>query len=526
MDNELKGTKLGESKSAELYPGDNKKSYSSNDNPINMSLRGTLMGEESDFEKKLKASVEEATPKIEEKKVITQQIEVKKPAEADETESVPKLEAQFAVKQEEMVEPKPKKIEIKATNEEKSENDKNGKPADLYGMALKNYAVGDIIKGIILSIEKAGLFVDINYKCEGFVANEELSSEIPKSALKVGDTIYLSILQLETKEGYTLLSVKRAEWELSWKEAYQSYKLKETVEVTVVNAVKGGLVVNYKGLKGFIPSSLVNRDKNDSLNTLINKKMDACFVEVDKKRKKIIFSNKLSDKKDSRPANDPFETLEVGQVVKGKVTSIKDFGAFVNINGIEGLIHISELSWDRIDKVEDVLKVGDIIDVFVLGVDKENKKVSLGIKQLTPDPWEKVEEIYPIGSTVNGTISRITSFGAFVKLEHGLEGLIHISELSHKHVKNVEDVVQINQKIQVKVIRIIPEEQKIGLSLKQMLEEDEEEYYENAEVEAADEAEEIEEPAEDLEILDNVSEDKNEENLEEDSQENSTEDEK
>jgi len=154
-------------------------------------------------------------------------------------------------------------------------------------------------------------------------------------------------------------------------------------------------------------------------------------------------------------------------VVKGRITSIKDFGAFVNINGIEGLIHISEISWDRIDKVEDILKVGDTLDVFILGIDKDSKKISLGLKQLTPDPWAKVDEMYPIDSIVKGKVSRITAFGAFIKLEKGLEGLVHISELSYEHVKKVEDVVNIGDELEIKVLRIIPEEQKIGLSLKQ-----------------------------------------------------------
>ncbi|MEK6557326.1 MAG: S1 RNA-binding domain-containing protein, partial [Candidatus Margulisiibacteriota bacterium] len=339
---------------------------------------------------------------------------------------------------------------------------------DEYSFSLKNYNEGDIIPGILLGIEKAGVFVDIGYKCEGFVSNEELG-ETNKSSLKVGDQVMLFILQLETREGYTLLSKRLADWELAWKEAYQLYKMKEVVEVIVENMVKGGLVVRYQGLRGFIPSSLVSRSHSDQLSDLVGQKIPACFVEVDKKRKKIIFSNKTPDRQnDSISRSSAFDSLEVGQVISGRVTSIKDFGAFVNINGIEGLVHISELSWDRIDRVEDVLKVGDVMDVFILGIDKENRKVSLGLKQLTPDPWEKVEEVYPLNSIANGVVSRITSFGAFVKLEHGLEGLVHISELSHNHIHHVEDIVKIGDHVRVKVLRVIPEEQKIGLSIKQL----------------------------------------------------------
>ncbi len=469
MVNEFEATKLNVINPAEVIPAQDVKVYKSDS--LNLSLKGTTLGEESEFEKSLKGSIPES-----------EEIAISEPLKAVEDKIVnseEKTEVSFTVIEETQVDDTIEQKNIvpdqtteisqaQVKNEQVyKESKKEDVTNDVYGMALKNYNIGDIIKGTVLSIEKAGIFVDIGYKCEGFVANEEVSG---KNLIKIGDIVLLYLMQLETKEGYTLLSKKRADWELTWKEAYQLYKLKEVVEVNVENTVKGGIVVNYKGLKGFIPSSLISRSKSEQLNNLVGTDLPVIFVEVDKKRKKIIFSNKSVDRQEASDAPNPLDSLEVGQVIKGKVTSIKDFGAFVNINGVEGLIHISEISWDRIDKVEDVLKVGDLIDVFILGIDKDSRKVSLGLKQLSPDPWEKVEEIYPIGSTVNGTISRITTFGAFVKLEKGLEGLIHISELSHDHVKKVEDVVHSGQQVEVKVLRIIPEEQKIGLSIKQLLE--------------------------------------------------------
>lgn len=431
MDNELQATRLGESTSSRFL---NQDIVKKNDgDPHNLSLRGTLIGEESDFEKSLRVTTVHS--------VAVETVSVPIPASVPSPAPAEPLKVPSADKQEDR---------------------------DEYAFSLKNYNEGDIIQGVVLAIEKAGIFVDIGYKCEGFVSNEELG-ETNKSSLKAGDQVMLFILQLETREGYTLLSKRLADWELAWKEAYQLYKLKEVVEVIVENMVKGGLVVRYQGLRGFIPSSLVNRAHSDHLSDLVGQKIPACFVEVDKKRKKIIFSNKTPDHpSDILSRSSAFDALEVGQVISGRVTSIKDFGAFVNINGIEGLVHISELSWDRIDRVDDVLKVGDVMDVFILGIDKENRKVSLGLKQLTPDPWEKVEQVYPVGSIANGVVSRITSFGAFVKLEHGLEGLVHISELSHQHIHHVEDVVKIGDTVQVKVLRVIPEEQKIGLSIKQL----------------------------------------------------------
>lgn len=443
MTNEMEATKLGDVK--DLFSDDIKPVMASEG--LNLSLRGTSMGEESEFEKSLKAANPEPSTDIE---------------PTPQTESTP-VAAPVEEPAEVVAEAYPKSPRVLKMEEED----------EVYGMSLKNYTEGDVIKGTVLSIEKAGVFVDIGFKCEGFVANEELG--IPKNEITEGEVITLVILQLETKEGYTLLSKRRADWEGAWKEAYQSYKLKEPVDIKVESSVKGGLVVSFKGLRGFIPSSLVSRNKADDLNALIGETMSANVIEVDKKRKKIIFSTKSHERPADNSKSEALEALEVGQVVNGRVTSTKEFGAFVNINGIEGLIHISEISWDRIEKVEDILHVGDMIDVFILGVDKEAKRVSLGLKQLTPDPWEKVEETYPIGRVITGTISRTTTFGAFVKLTEGLEGLIHISELSHNHVKHVDDVVKVGQEVTVKVLRVIPEEQKIGLSLKaleEVIEED------------------------------------------------------
>lgn len=442
---EFEATKLGEKE--DFFKNDVTKTPNIIEN---FSLKGTIIGSESEFEQSLKETISEKTNP-----------EDKKPASEPDTETQ-------VIKQEPIIntesKPEPKKILKK---EIKTDNQLN----DIYN--LKEYSIGDYIKGTVINIEKSGIFVDLNYKCEGFISNEELTdSEIgeTKKSIKEGDVLNLMILKLETKEGYTLLSKKRADWELSWQEMLQFQKSKEVIDVEVINAVRGGLVVSYKGLHGFMPASLVKKAKDEPLNIFIGKTIKAKIMDIDKKRKKVILSNKLPDQHTEQQNLAIFDELEAGQTVKGKVTSIKDFGAFVNINGAEGLIHISELSWDRINKVEDILKVGDEIDVFILGVDKEEHKISLGLKQLTPDPWDNVYELYPIGTVVKGTISRLASFGAFTKLEKGLEGLIHISEISKEHVKSVEDAVKIGQEVEVKIIRIIPEEQKIGLSIKQALE--------------------------------------------------------
>lgn len=435
MIDNFEATKLGEIEEEKIFQNN---TPIDNNFTTNLSLKGTIIGSETEFEQSLKQSLQEEKPQ--ENEVIT---------------TATTLDKEITTKT----------PEVATTTTEQTEE-------KMYGMSIKDHIQGDIIMATILTIEKAGIFVDIQFKCEGFISNEELNmSPEEKEQLKVGDSIRVMLVQLETKEGYSLLSKKKADWGMAWEDAVEAFSKNEPVYADIVSAVKGGLVANYKGLKGFIPASLVNRTKEEPLKNFVNKKIKAQLIEVDPKRKKIILSNKVaeSNKNESIDAK-LLENLEVGQVLKGKVTSIKNFGAFVNINGLEGLIHISEVSWDRIDKVEDVLKLGDEIEVFILGIDKDEQKISLGLKQLTADPWEAVNETYPIGTIVNGTINRLATYGAFVKLEKGLEGLIHISELSHEHVKNVEDVVVVGQEVTVKVLRVIAEQQKIGLSLKQTTE--------------------------------------------------------
>lgn len=335
---------------------------------------------------------------------------------------------------------------------------------------VMDYQEGDIIKGTVRRIEKGGVLVDINYKSDGYILNSEFSNdpdETPENTLKPGDEVNVFIMNLESKEGYTILSRKRAEYELAWGTIANAAKNRETIEVKVTSKVEGGLVADFKGIKGFIPASQVQRDPSDNLDSLINEKLPVTVLKSDRRRRKVIFSHKMAKAKvHKEDADKLMEDIEVGQVREGRVTSIKDFGVFVDLGGIEGLIHISELSWSRIGHPSEMLHVGDKVKVFVLGVDKESKRISLGMKQLEPDPWVHVIEKYKINDIVHGTISRIAAFGAFIRLSDNLEGLIHISELSYDHVKKVEDVVSVGDEVQARIIKLLPDEQRIGLSLK------------------------------------------------------------
>ena len=284
---------------------------------------------------------------------------------------------------------------------------------------------------------------------------------------EIGDEVDVFIEKLESKEGFTILSRKRAEYEVAWQNISKLAKSREVIDVKVCSVVQGGLVAEYNGIRGFIPASQVVKGSYEQLDQLLNQTLSVIVLKVDRRRKKVIFSNKSVKSKGMKEESlKLLESLEVGQIKQGKVTSIKDFGVFVDLGGIEGLVHISELAWSRVNHPSEIVQLGQEVNVFILGVDKETGKVSLGMKQLQPDPWVTVVEKYSVGQVITGVITRLVAFGAFIRIEDRLEGLIHISELANQHVEKVEDVVKVGDSVQAKIIKLIPEEQKIGLSLK------------------------------------------------------------
>ncbi|NDC82824.1 S1 RNA-binding domain-containing protein [bacterium] len=334
---------------------------------------------------------------------------------------------------------------------------------------ILDYQDGDIIKGVVRRVEKSGVLVDISHKSDGYILNGEFGfdpEESPADTVKPGDEVNVMILKLESREGYTVLSRRRAEYELAWNTMNRFSKSKELLSVKVVSKVEGGLVVSYNGIKGFIPASQVIKEGDDSLDSFVGQVLEVVVIQVDRKRRKVIFSHKVKSRLSREDTSKLFEGIEIGQTKVGKVTSIKDFGAFVDLGGVEGLVHISEISWSRVGHPSEVLKIGQEVSVFVLGVDRENFKISLGMKQLQSDPWVSVAERYAVGQVVTGDVTRTVPFGAFVKLEEHLEGLIHISELSNHHVEKVQDVVKPGDSVKVKIIKLIPAEQRIGLSIK------------------------------------------------------------
>jgi len=340
-----------------------------------------------------------------------------------------------------------------------------------YEATFKEYKPGDIVKGTVLKVDPGAVLVDIKYKADGLIPSEELSDRAvgsPEEVVKVGDVIDVYIENLENKEGYVVLSKKRADHEKRWRTAFDSYKNKKILEGKVIQVLKGGLVVDCEGIRGFIPASQVLKKSQEALESFKDKLLPVKVIDINRRQGKIVLSHKLAaGEKDRYKSEKLLDELEVGQIRHGIVSSLKSFGAFVDIGGIEGLIHLSELSWKRVKHPSEVLKLGQETDVFVLGVDKVNKKVALGLKELQPDPWVNAAEYYRPGQIVKAKILRFAKFGAFAELDHGLEGLIHISEMSREPIKTPGEAARIGDLVDVRILRVLPEEQRIGLSMKE-----------------------------------------------------------
>jgi len=339
-----------------------------------------------------------------------------------------------------------------------------------YAATFKEYKVGDIVKGSVLKIDPSGVLVDIKYKADGLILPEELSDRsftTPDEIVKVGEIIDVYIENLESKDGHIVLSKKRADYEKQWKTAYDAFKRKKLLVGKVIQVLRGGLAVDCDGIRGFIPASQVQRKAQEPLESFKDKTLPVKIIEINRRQGKIVLSHKLAaGEKNQQDTHKVFDELEVGQIRKGTVSSLKTFGAFVDLGGVEGLVHLSELSWKRVRHPSEVLRVGQETEVFVLGVDKINQKVSLGLKELQPDPWAEATDHFKPGQIIKVKVLRFATFGAFVELDHGLEGLVHISEISRAPIQKPEDVLKIGDIVEAKILRILPEEQRIGLSIK------------------------------------------------------------
>jgi small subunit ribosomal protein S1 len=335
---------------------------------------------------------------------------------------------------------------------------------------LKNFDDGDLVEGIIVKVDRDEVLLDIGYKTEGVIPSRELSIKHdidPDQIVKVGDRVEALVLQKEDKEGRLILSKKRAQYERAWGDIEKVKEADGVVKGTVIEVVKGGLILDI-GLRGFLPASLVEMRRVRDLAPYIGKEIEAKIIELDKNRNNVVLSRRAFLEHSQSESRSTFlHNLAKGQVRKGVVSSIVNFGAFVDLGGVDGLVHVSELSWKHIDHPNEVVEVGDEVTVEVLEVDMDRERVSLSLKSTQEDPWQHFARTHQLGQVVPGAVTKLVPFGAFVRVQDGIEGLVHISELAERHVEIPEQVVQVNDEVMVKVIDIDLERRRISLSLKQ-----------------------------------------------------------
>jgi small subunit ribosomal protein S1 len=315
------------------------------------------------------------------------------------------------------------------------------------------------------------VLVDIGAKSEGVISNRELSGRAEEAVvLNPGDRIKVYVLQSENEDGNVVLSLRRARAEGIWAKAAEKESSGEGVEAEVREQNKGGLIVNIMGLRGFLPSSQVARTHSGNLMDLVGQQIMVKILEVNRKRNRLIVSQRAAQDEDrARQREELFERLTVGDVVSGRVSGLTSYGAFINLGGADGLIHISELSWDRVSNVSDMLAVGDEVTVKVIKLDPELSRISLSLRQMSDDPWDSIEARFPPGTEIEGTVTKTKKYGAFLQIADGVEGLLHISELSWEHVERTEDVLRVGDTVRVVVLQADRTRRRISLSYRQLL---------------------------------------------------------
>jgi len=340
-------------------------------------------------------------------------------------------------------------------------------------LTVKELRRGDIVKGVVVQVGDDEVLVDVGGKSEGVIPMRECSCcdiRSPKDMFNVGDEVEVAVIRVQDDEGKILLSKRKADAEKAWDELAQAVNEKKLVEGVVMEVVKGGLLMDV-GVQAFMPASLVERGYVEDLARYVGERLQARVIEVRKESRKVILSRKaIVEEEYNKQRAALWEEIEEGQVRKGTVRRMTNFGAFVDLGGIDGLLHVSEMAWYRVGHPSEILKENDEIEVFVLGIDKENEKVSLSLKKIVPNPWDKIEQKYSQGQVVTGKVVRLVPFGAFVELEPGVDALVHISQISHKRIGTPGEVVSVGEQVTAKVIDVDTEKHKISISIKELAE--------------------------------------------------------
>ncbi|MGC1851375.1 MAG: 30S ribosomal protein S1 [Solirubrobacterales bacterium] len=347
----------------------------------------------------------------------------------------------------------------------------DGKVVPNYAATMVSFDEGDVVKGKVVRIDKDEVLVDIGYKSEGVIPSTELSirkSVDPADEVELGEEIDALVLTKEDAEGRLVLSKKRARFEKAWRRIEAAAESGEPVEGSVIEVVKGGLILDL-GVRGFLPASLVDIRRVHNLDEFLGQTLECKVIELNRSRNNVVLSRRAVLEEERKEVREQIlGRLEPGQVVEGKISNIVDFGAFVDLDGIDGLIHISELSWSHVNHPSEVVSIGDTVRIKVLDIDRDRQRISLGLKQTQEDPWQRVISTHRSGDVLEGTVTKVVAFGAFVEILPGVEGLVHISELADHHVESPGEVVEPNSTLNVKILEIDEERRRLSLSIKRV----------------------------------------------------------
>jgi small subunit ribosomal protein S1 len=347
----------------------------------------------------------------------------------------------------------------------------DGKIVPNYAATMVSFEEGDVVKGRVVRIDKDEVLVDIGYKSEGVIPSHELSirkSVNPADEVEQGEEVDALVLTKEDADGRLVLSKKRARFEKAWRRIEAAAESGEPVEGNVIEVVKGGLILDL-GVRGFLPASLVDIRRVHNLDEFMGQTLECKVIELNRSRNNVVLSRRAVLEEERKEVREQIlGRLEPGQVVEGKISNIVDFGAFVDLDGIDGLIHISELSWSHVNHPSEVVAIGDTVRIKVLDIDRDRQRISLGLKQTQEDPWQRVISAHRPGDVLGGTVTKVVAFGAFVEILPGVEGLVHISELADHHVESPSEVVEPGATLDVKILEIDEERRRLSLSIKQV----------------------------------------------------------
>jgi small subunit ribosomal protein S1 len=347
----------------------------------------------------------------------------------------------------------------------------DGKIVPNYDATFTHFEEGDVVTGRVVRIDNDEVLVDVGYKSEGVIPSNELSirkSVDPHEEVELGEEVDALVLTKEDQDGRLIVSKKRARFERAWRRIESAADSGEPVIGTVIEVVKGGLIIDL-GVRGFLPASLVDIRRVPNLDEYMSQQIECKVIELNRSRNNVVLSRRAVLEEERKEVREQIlGRLEPGQVVEGKISNIVDFGAFVDLEGIDGLIHISEISWSHVNHPSEVLNIGETVKVKVLDIDRDRQRISLGLKQTQEDPWQTVLNSYGPGSSLSGKVTKVVAFGAFVEIVPGVEGLVHISELADHHVETPGEVVQPGEEVRVKILEIDEERRRISLSIKRV----------------------------------------------------------